>query len=254
MFLRMLLVVLALFAVAQAENVPEVVLEDYLAGAEPEADASDWKITLGLGVTVTDGNSRSTTIGFNAEGVKVFDPYTLTLKWTSTYGKSNGAESANEHIFSERLDWKMDDVSSLFQTLMLEHDNQELLRIRIVFAVGYTRQLIDEADFDLWVDLGPGIIYEDYRTTGENTEAIAVITIRFKWQLTEQLLYEQTVSIWPSLSDGGEGRIYAEAKFTTAIAKNWSLQLIVRDTYNTLPPAGLKKNDIIAILTLVMTF
>ncbi len=256
MTLRILLALLAAFAVARADNVPESVIDDYLAAVKPEKkDPNDWKIKIGIGATVTDGNSDSVTFAFSFDAVKqINERLKLTLTEVSTYAESSGTESANEHIGIERLDWKLDELGNLFQTLQLEHDNQEKLRIRIVLAVGYTRQLIDKQDFDLWVEGGPGVLYEDYRTTGEDTEAILVITVRWVLKISKDLTYEQTISIWPSLSDGGEGRVLAKAKFTTPVGDNWRVELTVRDVYNSKPPMGNVRNDLTIVLTLVVSF
>ena len=256
MTLRTLLALLAAVAVARADTVPESVIDNYLAVAEPkEKDPNDWKIKIGLGATVTDGNSDTVTFAFSFDAVKqIREELKLTLTEVSTYAESGGVESANEHIFVERLDRKLNELSNLFQTLLLEHDNQEKLRIRIVLAVGYTRRLIDKQDFDLWVEGGPGVLYEDYRTTGETTEAILVITVRWVLKISKDLTYEQTISIWPSLNNGGEGRVLAEAKFTTPVGDNWKIELTVRDVYNSEPPLGNVKNDLTIVLTLIVSF
>lgn len=256
MTLRILLALLAAFAVARADTIPESVIDNYLAVAEPaEKDPKDWKIKIGLGATVTDGNSDTVTFALSFDAVKQLrEELKLTLTEVSTYAESGGVESANEHIFVERLDWKLNELSNLFQTLLLEHDNQEKLRIRIVLAVGYARKLIHKQDFDLWVEAGPGVIYEDYRTTGENTEAILVITVRWVLKVSKDLTYEQTISVWPSLNHGGEGRVLAEAKFTTPVGDGWTVELAIRDVFNSEPPLGNVKNDLTIVLTLVVSF
>jgi putative salt-induced outer membrane protein len=245
-------------ALVHAESLPEAV-EGYLAQAEaepaPEEDPNAWKVNTGLGVTYTSGNSDLLTFAFTISAEKKFgEKWKLTLGWLSLYGKSNGVESANEHILTERLDYLLDEKSSLFQTLLLEHDEQELLTLRVLFTLGYKRQLVKNEKFEMSGEAGLGYSWEDFRNRGIVHEAIVHLGLDWLWKITEQLTYKQVFRLYPSLNYGGEFLFVSVSTFSTPIGKNLSLNLELINRYDSDAVAPTKKNDFSAILTLNYTF
>lgn len=250
MWSRMLCGLLLMAAVSGAETLEEAV-DGYLRAAE--GTSKPWKITGNLGLTVTDGNSDTLTVTAGAEGVKEWDPWKLILKISAIYAESNSVETANEQIFKERLERALTERSWLFQEFMLEHDEQEALSYRIQFTLGYKRQLVKREKFNLFAEAGGGVLYEKFRTTTE-TEGIAQFGINFDWQITDQLLFTQSITIYPSLSEGGEYRFISESVFTTPIGEKLDLRFAIVDKFDSDPPAGVQENDLQITLAIVIRF
>ncbi|MDH3591416.1 MAG: DUF481 domain-containing protein [Planctomycetota bacterium] len=254
--IRRLILALTAFAslttVATAENLKEAV-DQYLVSAQSGPLDSPWTVTGNLGVTVTDGNSDTFTLTFGVEGVTKWDSWTLKLKLASIYAESNQVQSANEHIFIERLEKAFSDIESLFQELYLEHDDEEKLHFRIQITVGYKRRLIKKEKFEMWGEVGAGVLYEEFRAT-DDTEAILHLGVNWTWQLTKELLYTQIITFYPSLSNGGEFRMYWESVFSTPIGDRLDLRLSIIDKYDSDAPAGIKDNDIIVALSIAIKF
>jgi putative salt-induced outer membrane protein YdiY len=220
-----------------------------------ESDGEWTKLTGVLGITVTDGNSDTITVAVAFLAEREWSVWKLGVGAAVIYAESSGVETASEWIFTERLDRKLNEKSSIFQMLFAEHDEQELLRIRLRLTFGYTRRLVDKEKFWLEADVGGGVLYEEFRNPDtDETEGIAQIGVRWEWKLTDKLLYKQAIQVYPSLSNGGEFQLLWVSEFTTPISDRWNLSLAIIDTYDSEPPAGNKSNDLKVILSLTVDF
>jgi putative salt-induced outer membrane protein YdiY len=250
---RSIAVLLFCAAVAQAETLEEAV-RGYVRAAEAEAEETGpWTITGSFGLTFTDGNSDTLTVAAGADGIREWDPWKLILKLRAIYSESEDVESANEEIFIERLERALSERSWIFQEFLAEHDEQEDLNYRLQLTVGYRRQLVKKERFNLFGEIGAGVLYEKFRTMSE-TEAIAHLGIAFDWKITDNLLFTQVFTVYPSLSNGGEYRFISESVFTSPLSEKLDLRLAIIDKYDSDPVAGVEKNDIQIILALVINF
>jgi len=229
--------------------------EQYLAQADDEAAKERWVGKVGLGFTYTDGTTKVLTLAYNAEAKREWDKWIVNLVLTGIFSETDNVESANEHILFGRGDYKLDDKSSIYASLMLEHDSQENISLRIRLVVGYSRKLVKKDNFELSGDIGVGILNEDFMgIIPTKTEAIAVIAVRWKWQITKTVLYEQIISLDPSLSNGGEWRLTWISNFSMPVAKNLKFVLNIRDTYNTQPAPGTTHNQLVVAILLSYDF
>jgi len=219
----------------------ETAVDRYVAAMD---DGSPWEASGALSIAVTSGNSDTVTVAAGLQASKMWDPWKLTLKLDSIYGRANGVENKNEHIFQERLERQLTPVSWLFQDLLLEHDAQENLNIRVQFTVGYRRQLVKKEKFELFGEIGGGVLYEEFRTKTE-TEGILHLGVDWKWQITDKLLYTQVIRVYPSLSEFGEFRLMTESVFTAPLSDRIDARLAILDRYDSAAGAGIKKNDLV---------
>lgn len=258
MMQRAIAALLLFGAAAWAENVPESVVESYLAmaedsPAEPAEKKSLWEIKLGLGLTYTEGNSNNTTFGFNGDAVRTWDPWKLLFSIRSLYAEANSVETDNKHVFIERLDRKLSEKDAAFQRLQLDHDAAARLNIRLQFVVGYTRTITKTKEFEFYVDVSAGVQHQNYRNKpSTETDGVFPIAVRFVWKITDQLTWEQRLSFEPRTS--GEYRFVADGAFVTPIGKNLSLRLGILDEYESDPGPNTDNNDLTVALTIVYTF
>ncbi len=245
-------IALALIAsLAKAETLSDAI-DTYIVAAAP-GSSSPWTVTGTLGLTLTEGNSETITLTFGIEAIKKFDPWTLKLKLNSIYAESQSVQTANEHIFVQRLERAIDEISALFQEFYLEHDDEENLNYRAQLTVGYMRRLMKKKDFEMWGEIGAGILHEEFRAT-DDTEGILQLGVNWVWKITEQLTYTQIITIYPSLSNGGEFRLYWESVFSTPISERLDMRLSIIDKYDSDAPVGVDDNDLIITLTIAIKF
>lgn len=226
-----------------------------LAAADaPAPTTSPWDITAALGFTLTSGNSDSVTLTIGANAKREWALWKLGMKLGILYAESDDVQTASEWIFMERLERKLSERATIFQDLLLEHDEEEDLAYRIQVTVGYNRRLVKKDDtFELWGNVGGGVLYQSFFDSSD-TQAIAQVGINFTWQITKALKYTQVVTIWPSLSDSGEYRLYWESVFTTPVSERIDLRLTILDRYDSNPQPGVESNDLTIAISLAIRF
>jgi putative salt-induced outer membrane protein YdiY len=219
----------------------------------PEEEKPRWEVTGAVGMTATSGNSDTFTLAAGLEAKREWEPWKLLIKLDTLYSKSDGDQNANEQTLTERLERALNEKESIFQDLLLEHDEQEELDYRIQLTVGYRRRLVNEERFKLWGEAGGGVLHEEFRVDPE-TEGILQFGFDFEWKLTKQLTYTQRFVIYPSLSEGGEYRFRSESRFTTPIGERLDLRLSIIDDFDSDPVPGVEENDVKVALTVAIKF
>lgn len=205
---------------------------------------SPWEASGSIGAAYATGNSETLTAAGGLKASKTWDPWTLKLQFDFFYGRSNGVEDKNEAIFQERLERQLTEKSWLFQDFLAEHDEQEELDYRLQLTLGYKRLLVKKEKFEMFGEIGGGVLHEEFRT-GAETEAIAQLGVNWKWQVTDKLLYTQVFTVYPSLSEFGEYRVYSESIFTLPVSDRIDARLAIVDKYDSAPPAGVRENDLL---------
>ncbi|MFQ5844384.1 MAG: YdiY family protein [Planctomycetota bacterium] len=253
--MRLLTVLLALAPAALARP-PAAELRAYLeesAGAPVAAAPAVWRITGSFGLTATSGNAETFTFAGGLEAVRERAPWKLAVEADSIVSRSEGEETANEQILTERLERALGERGALFQELLGEHDEQEELDFRLQLTLGYQRRLVDRERFRLWGEAGGGVLHEEFRLDPE-TEGVLRFGLRFEWRITDQLLFTQRFAFDPSLSRGGEFRLLSESVFSTPVGERVDLRLSILDTFDSDPQPGVGRNDVKIALTLAIAF
>ena len=245
--MRSMLVLALLTSLARAETLDQAV-RSYLAEEPP---VEGWKITGRLGLTVTDGNSDTITFTAGLDAVRDWEPWKVVVTESSLYSEDDGDQTANEHILTIRLERKISERGALFMQTLLEYDEQEDLDLRLVLTLGYKHQLVKKEDFNLWGELGGGVIHEEFSALSE-TAGTAHVAVNWEWKLSEQLTYTQSFLLLPNLSEGGEFLFIAESVLTNPINERLDLRLSLTDRYNSDPVAGNEENDLQVTLTIAI--
>lgn len=263
--MRILLSLLLLAGVAAARP-PAWALREYLEQAAQKpppapADRSPWEVGGSLGLTLSSGEEQSITLAFGFDIAKEWKPkrLKLTLRLASLLEITDGVRTTEFYRFTERLTKALDEDGerSLFEDLLLEHDIDEDLKLRVQVTVGLRQRLINSGSFKLWGEAGGGALYEDYGTGQEDTDAIADLGFEFEWKIGKKVLYKQTAKAFPTLGGGaesGEFRIVAQSTITTPISSTVSLNLSVLYKYNSNPVGGIPPGDLKITLTLNFKF
>jgi len=255
MWIRTIGALVLVAAFARAETA-EQAIRGYLSAAADEAPPQKypWEITGALGFTLTDGNSDTMTLTVGADAKREWDLWKLGMKLSIIYGETEGDQTSSEWIFLERLERKLSERATIFEDFLLEHDEEESLRYRVQLTLGYNRRLVKKEDkFEMWGQIGGGVLYESF-FDDDQTEGIAQVGFNFTWNITDKLKYVQIVVFYPSLSDGGEWRMYWESTFTTPISDRFDLRLSILDRYDSNPQPGNVENDLTIALTIAIKF
>jgi putative salt-induced outer membrane protein YdiY len=112
---------------------------------------------------------------------------------------------------------------------------------------------VKKETFELWGNVGGGVLHESFFDE-DQTEAVAQLGINFTWQITKLLKYTQVITFYPSLSEGGEFRMYWESVFTTPLGERFDLRFTILDRYDSDPQAGVESNDLTIAISLAVKF
>jgi putative salt-induced outer membrane protein len=181
----------------------------------------------------------------------------ITLGGMINYAKSEDAAgvsetTANKWAANGQYDYNLTQRIFVFGKLGLEADRLIDLKLRTSLAVGPGYHVIQTPDTTFDVFGGVGYITDKYRVTqtigGETDTRFDRFTLMVgeesSHRLSETTSFKQRLEVYPGLS--GDKAVIAKFNAGLGVAMSSTLSLTVGliDTYNSKPPAGLKKNDL----------
>jgi putative salt-induced outer membrane protein len=114
-------------------------------------------------------------------------------------------------------------------------------RYQIAAVLGYRVWTTDRSELTL--EAGPGYTWE--RQAGLSDDYFTIrFAERFKYTISENSRFIQSLEYQPSASDFGRYTLVADAAITARIMGNLWWRTGVRDIYNSQPPFGLDQNDL----------
>ncbi|HPC59573.1 MAG TPA: DUF481 domain-containing protein [Verrucomicrobiota bacterium] len=222
-------------------------------GAPEEQKKSTWESSAALGLTLTEGNSRTLQINGQVQSMKKWDQNEINLGASGTYGKDRGEKSAESlrgyaqynRLFSERV----------FGYLRVDalHDAIADIEYRVGISPGAGYYFIKNQTTGLRGEVGPGVIFEKQ---GDDTDTYMTLRFaeRFDHKLNERATLWQTLEFLPQVDRWGNFIINAEIGIETAITKSLSQRTFVQDTYDNEPAAGRRKNDVKLVAAIAYKF
>jgi putative salt-induced outer membrane protein len=224
-----------------------------------------WGGLFDAGLSLTSGNSESTSFTLAAKAARVTSRTKLSLYATEIYSRSTLADvsstTASAIRGGARIDVNLRKNWFVFGLTDFEHDRFQDLDLRNVLAGGLGYHVIKEKDRTFDVFAGAAFNQEyysqpfnppDFSTTRKTSEIDAGET--FTTKLASRTALTEQFSIFPNLSDTGDYRLQFDATAATKI-KNWlSWQVTFSDRYASRPLEGLKNNDLLFSTGLRLTF
>lgn len=228
--------------------------------APPAEKKPQWESALGLGFTLTRGNSETLLATLTAGTRKKWDRDEISLGADVTYGestvdKTNDTITANSgrafaqynRLFSERfygygrLDGMFDDIADIYYRASLSP------------GAGY--YFIKKKTADLCAELGPGYIFENVGGDNNNYATIRAGE-KFHYALSDRARLTQTAEWVPQVEDFENYllnfMISIEADLTAD--KKFTLGGFLYDNYDNIPAPGRKCNDIKLVMAVGYKF
>lgn len=219
-----------------------------------------WRGSLGAGLSITEGNSKTTSLNINGEGIRLTDRDKARLYGTALYGKNNGVESSNLLRFGGRYDYNLTTNVFAFGGIDFERDKIGNLKLRTAPSVGLGYHVIKNPNttFDVFGGVGyvddrfynPVLINGSVRSSYGRAELLLGEESTHK--LSESTSFRQRLVIYPNLDNGGELRSTFDAGLAVAMSSRLSLTVGLVNRYNSDPGPGLKKNDLFFVTGIAM--
>jgi putative salt-induced outer membrane protein len=224
-----------------------------------------WSGLFDTGLSLTSGNSDSTSFTLSGKAARVTHHTKLSLYATEIYARSTLAELSNTTASAirggARMDLNVGERWFVFGLTDFEHDRFQDLDLRNVLGGGLGYHVIQDKNraFDVF---GGATFNQEYYSqpfnppnpsTARKTGEILVGEMLGAKLGTRTTLTEQ-FSIFPNISDTGNYRLQFDATAATKL-KNWlSWQVTFSDREVSRPLEGLKNNDLIFSTGLRLTF
>lgn len=224
--------------------------------AQVKADGQ-WRGLGGASLSVNSGNTDSRALLLNVDMARATERDKITLGGMVNYARSKDAAgvsqtTANKWAANGQYDYNLTPRVYVFGKLGLEADRLIDLSLRTSVASGAGYHLIQTPDTTFDVFGGLAYITDKYRvaqTIGGETDTrfdrfALLLGEESSHQLSQTTTFKQRLEVYPGLS--GDKAVIAKFNAGLGVAMSSTLSLTVGliDTYNSKPPAGLKKNDV----------
>jgi putative salt-induced outer membrane protein YdiY len=217
----------------------------------------DWHGRLGMGFSISQGNTENYLFSVNANFEKLIDPHQLRLGADAAAGnaKVNGVDTtsaSNAHIFA---DYKYLVTGDLYggARFDLSHDDLAALKYRAMLgpSVGYF--LVRNDAVKLNVEASPSLVLEKKGDVSKTYAALR-LSERLEYKINPTWKLWEGVDFIPEVDRPRNFLVTAELGTEVGLTSILSLQLTAMDKFVNEPTAGKKQNDFTALTAVVLKF
>jgi putative salt-induced outer membrane protein len=228
-----------------------------------------WSALLDTGLSLTRGNSESTSFTLNGKAARVTDRDKITAYGTAIYTNStvDGLNQTTAHAIRGgiRADLNATDRLFVFGLTDFEYDQFQDLNLRAVFGGGLGYHAIKTKNTTFDVFAGGTFDQDNFgavpaTATMPASPAItrqigeADIGESFNTKINNRTTITQIFSLYPDISNTGQYRFQWDSTGATKL-KNWlNWQVTFSDRFLSDPLPGFKKNDLILSTGFRFTF
>lgn len=229
----------------------------FVAGAvlAAEEEPKLWEHSIGLGFSLTKGNSDTITATANWLSQKKWEKNEIRMGANGTYGENDGEKSAQYAQVFGQYNRLFGPDDRMFGYLRVDgyHDDIADIEYRFIISPGVGYYFIKNAKTSLSGEVGPGWVFEK---KGNDTDDYFTIRFaeRFEHKFNERVKLWQSVEFLPQVSDFENYIINAEIGVDSAFSKKLSLRVFVQDTYTSRPAEGRDENDVKLVTALAYKF
>lgn len=212
-----------------------------------------WKVTAGLGLAVSKGNSETSsfnatyTIENSSKTRNAFKSDGLFLR-----GTSDGTSLANKLSVNLRDQYQFGPRAFVFGQTQYLHDEFKDIDYLVAPTAGVGLNLVATDATKLSLDLGAGGVWE--KNPGARVDASGAFTVgeRFSQALSPASTFTQNLNgLWPT-TDYGDYLLTLDTGIAAAVSTRTQLKVQLLDSFKNRPAAaGVKRNDTSFFVTLV---
>lgn len=209
----------------------------------PAPTADGWMVDFSAGLALTRGNTDTLglSLGLDAEGR--WNGWQVLGKGFYNFTEIEGVTTGNALRLGLQLNRDLTDrwYVGIANTFTYDEIADLDYRYQVAGALGYRLWKSDRGE--LTIEAGPGYTWE---RQGGLTDEYAMIRFaeRFRFTISENSRFLQSLEYQPDISDFGRYTLVAEAAITTRLVGNLWWRTAIRDIYNSEPPFGLEENDL----------
>lgn len=217
------------------------------------ADSVGWAGTADFGLTVTSGNSETTTVSASARITRRFVLHTLGLSTSYLRTTDEGAEVANRGDLGASYRYFPSRGFYLTARAAGSFNEPAGLELRLAPGAGAGVVVAEGEGYQLSAEAGASWIRDQFVDETTTTSIFYGLAESFSLRVSETTSLEQELRYNPRADDLSDYLLHAEATLTTRITEAIGIRLRVIDDYDATPFEGApeeepaEKNDLTLI-------
>ena len=225
-------------------------------------DDGQWRSALGAGLSLSSGNTKSTSFTFAGDAVRATKEDKINIYASALYAKTNSVTTGEQLRAGTRYDWNLDPSLFAFGGLDLEKDKIAELKLRGAVNAGLGYKVINTPDLTFNVLGGVGYTSDRYDfardVDGELRSRFSYASLLIGEESTHRFsdttAAKQRLVIYPNLKDRGEFRAQFDAGLAVAMTKAMNLNVGFAVRHNSAPGTGFKKTDTLLTTGIAVKF
>lgn len=212
--------------------------------APPPAGPKAWNTDIQVGLNLRYGAKDQQDYYGTLKTTYAHDRFRGAIDYSFTRGRTEGILSANRMGGSIKPEYEITKRTYTYSLFGAGYDEVRKIDFQYDLGPGMGMQVLTLTNLSLKVELGFNY-QEQYRSdqTDDKTYSARIAEI-VSWKLWNKLIVDAKCELFPNLESPSDYRIRLESTVRYPFLKNMSLNLVVIDLYDTLPPRGVSNNDL----------
>lgn len=210
----------------------------------PKQRTDTTKLSFGLGLVTTGGNTNVTTFNFGNSFAYIAHPWVLSEAASMVYGSSRDTVNNDQYHLLLRADLTLHDGISAYLYGSFDRDRFAGIVSRYQEAGGFAWKAIERPTNLLTLEMGIGENEQRDVGTGSTlsfTSARAAAT--FKHMLGKTAYAQEAAEVLPDLQHAKNLRVNSTTDLVAPLSAIISLKVDYVVRFDNLPPVGFKKTD-----------
>ena len=234
------------------EREPVVVFWNMIQSINPPPAV--WKGNITAGGTRQTGNTNRLSGSFGFEGSRKTQKDRVGLRFLYNYAEEDDILTSRNTYGSLKYDYYVSSKLYTYVAIEMLSDEFKDLNLRTIVGPGMGYQFWSGDAMSLLFELGVTYFSEDYKVAADDRWISGRASFDFSIAFLKYLSFEDKLFYYPSMEESGEFTLRNEASISTVLGAAWSLKFTNIFEHNSLPPAGVKKDDSTWILALQYNF
>ena len=208
-----------------------------------------WTGSVVVGGLISRGNTDTTSLNVSAEASRRTLKDRLSGSASYVYSRERDPDDGDKTTTADN--WSLGAKYDYFFTkkvygvaaIRAEHDRIADLNLRLTPSLGVGYQWVESPDFNFNTEAGLAWVYEDYEGADADDHVAGRLAYHVDKKFNEKVSVRHNLEYLPSLEDGGDFNMLADAALRTSLTKTMFAELKVEWKYDATPAPDAAKND-----------